>query len=260
MYCLDLLQDTFFLECEFRQFSQGEHHITRKWERNVLILMLKNELYFEEDGKEISLTEDTWYIQRGGLQQTGLRGSPAPEYFYIHFDGVFKDSSSLGVRFLPVEGKFRRETVLPLIQELRACQNGVETAGVYENIIFHYLLYELKKESGEQGNGLPFQIAEYISRNFVKPLSLRELALQFGYCEDYIGRVFKKQYHTSIHKYLTRLRLQKARQLLLYTGKSISEIAFEVGFSETSLFYKSFFKEEGISPTRWREIQRLGGK
>lgn len=256
VYCLDLLENPVFSECEFRSFSQGEHHMTRKWEKSVLLLVLKNELLFEEDGRAVSVRENGWYIQRGGLQQRGPEGSPAPEYFYVHFDGSFRDAASPGTGLLPIEGVFRRETVLPLIRELYDCRNGIETAGVYENTIFQYLLYELKKESGAQSSGLPFRIAEYISRNFDNPLSLRELALEFGYCEDYLGRVFKKQYQTSIHRYMTRLRLQKARQLLLYTERGIAQIAFEVGYSEASLFYKSFLKEEGVSPAQWREQKR----
>ena len=258
MYYLDLLQNPAFSECEYHRFGQGEHHITRKWEKSVLLLMLKNELYFEEDGKAVSVRENTWYIQRGGLQQKGPKGSPAPEYFYIHFDGMFKEAPYLGGGLLPTEGQFSRDIVLPLIRELYACQNGIETAGKYENTIFRYLLYELKTESGAQTSGLSYQIAEYISRNFDKPLTLRQLALEFGYCEDYLGRVFKKQYQTSIHRYMTRLRLQKARQLLLHTDRGIAQIAFEVGYSEISLFYKSFFKEEGVSPAKWREQKRSG--
>ena len=118
--------------------------------------------------------------------------------------GTFKEAPYLGGGLLPTEGQFSRDIVLPLIRELYACQNGIETAGKYENTIFRYLLYELKKESGAQTSGLSYQIAEYISRNFDKPITLRQLALEFGYCEDYLGRVFKKQYQTSIHRYMKK--------------------------------------------------------
>ena len=48
---------------------------------------------------------------------------------------------------------------------------------------------------------------------------------------------------------MTRLRLQKARQLLLHTDRGIAQIAFEVGYSEISLFYKSFLKKKGFLPS-----------
>ncbi len=55
MYYLDLLQNPAFSECEYRRFGQGEHHITRKWEKSVLLLMLKMSCILKRTEKQSPL-------------------------------------------------------------------------------------------------------------------------------------------------------------------------------------------------------------
>ena len=253
MYYLDLSQGIHFIECEFRKFYQGEHHISRRWNTSVLLLLLKNTIYFEEDGKEISVPESTWYIQRPNLYQRGTIPSPSPEYFYIHFNGSYVDNASPGSPTVPVSGKFDPRSVYPLMRELYDYQNDPYKNQQFENILMQYLLFELKKQTLSEQNSLAYQIANFISQNFTRPISLKDISSVFGYCEDYLGRIFKKQFKLSIYKYITNLRIQKAKQLLLYSEKSISQISEEVGYLDHSLFYKAFQKEENTSPVQWKK-------
>ncbi|MDO4275558.1 MAG: helix-turn-helix transcriptional regulator [Eubacteriales bacterium] len=256
MYYLDLSQKISFAECEFRKFITGERHITRKWDKSVLLLVFKNALYFEEDGKEVCVPESSWYIQRDNLLQRGNVGSPAPEYFYIHFDGKYLNDTEYTETTLPISGKFDMQTIYPLVKELYENQNDIKNGTLYGNIVFKYILLKIKREFETTQNGLAYQLNEYILNRFHMSVTIKDISGQFGYCEDYLGRVFKKQFGITIHQYITHLRIQKAKQLLLCSTKSIHEISEEVGYTSHSLFYKSFLKIENKSPQQWKDENR----
>ena len=168
MYYLDLSQDIRFDECEFRKFFPGERHITRKWNKSVLLLVFKNTLNFEEDGKEISVSENTWYIQRDNLLQRGTIGSPAPEYFYAHFDGKYLNDAEYSGAALPVTGKFNAQSVYPLAKELYENQSDIKNGRLYGNIVFQYILLKIKRDFQATQNGIAFQVRQYLLDNFDK--------------------------------------------------------------------------------------------
>lgn len=256
MFYLDLSQPIQFIECEYRKFLPDEKHITRKWNKSVILFLLKNSLNFEEDGMEISVPESSWYIQREHLLQRGTLGSPSPEYFYIHFNGTYIQETEGLELSLPITGTFDIQTFLPLFQELYESQHGMKGQLQQGNIIFQYILVKLKKLFQTSQNVLSYKIANHISQNFNKPLYLKNLAREYGYCEDYLERVFKKTYEMSVHQYITYLRVEKAKQLLLYSNRSITQISEEVGYTSPSIFYKAFIKREKISPRLWRKKNR----
>lgn len=249
-------QEIYFEGCEFRKFLPDEKHITRKWNKSVFLLIFKNTLNFEEDGKEISVSENTWYIQRDNLLQRGNIGSPAPEYFYVHFDGKYLDNAEYAGAVLPITGKFNAQTIYPLVKELYENQSDMKNGILYGKIIFQYILLKIKEEFQATQNGTAFQIRQYLLGNFDKAFFLEDLASQFGYCNDYLGKTFKRQFEISIYEYVVCLRIQKAKQLLLTSTKSISQISEEVGYTSPSLLYKAFVKREKVSPQCWKYQHR----
>ena len=100
------------LTCATKTFMPNEAHVTRSYNKSVLIIMLDGTLEFMEDGKKITLTRGEYYIQRQGLLQEGLPLKDPPKYFYIEFNGHFSENGN----GLPI-----RERVLPeKLEELTA--------------------------------------------------------------------------------------------------------------------------------------------
>ena len=62
----------------FREFEEGEWHITRKNMEYILIIMVEGKLYFTENGREVELNKDEFYIQRPNIYQSALRPSKTP--------------------------------------------------------------------------------------------------------------------------------------------------------------------------------------
>ena len=74
--------------------------------------------------------------------------------------------------------------------------------------------------------------------------------LNVGY--SYFRRMFKKYTGLSPNQYHLGLRIQKSKELILYSDKSIKEIALELGFESIHYFSRIFKNKEGVSPSSLR--------
>jgi AraC-like DNA-binding protein len=92
-----------------------------------------------------------------------------------------------------------------------------------------------------------------LEENFDKHITIPQLARQIGINEAKLKEGFRELYEQSIHNYLQQLRLEKAKQLLLTTDKSVTDITYEIGYSHVTHFTTLFKKEIGLTPTEWRK-------
>lgn len=93
----------------------------------------------------------------------------------------------------------------------------------------------------------------YIEENYDRPLSLKEASGVVNTSVRYFCKVFKNYTGITFVDYLTRLRIEKSKALLLNPHRRISEVAFEVGFESLTQFNRSFKKYAGMTPTSFRE-------
>lgn len=69
----------------------------------------------------------------------------------------------------------------------------------------------------------------------------------------YFCKLFKKETGLNFTEYLSRVRIEKAKNLLLNPNLRISEVAFDVGFQSLTHFNRIFRRIAGESPTQYRE-------
>jgi YesN/AraC family two-component response regulator len=96
------------------------------------------------------------------------------------------------------------------------------------------------------------QAFAYIQQNYTRSLSLIELSETIGVSKSYLSRIFKMDTGISLWDYLNRYRIQKAKELLLLTDKSITAIAADVGYEEVGYFGRVFREIAGCSPRAFR--------
>lgn len=92
----------------------------------------------------------------------------------------------------------------------------------------------------------------FIAQNFSDEISLASVAHVAGMSANYFSGIFAETTGINFIEYLTRVRIQKARDLLRDPRLRISEIAFEVGFQSLSQFNRAFKRVEGCSPREYR--------
>ncbi len=92
----------------------------------------------------------------------------------------------------------------------------------------------------------------YIEDNYQRRLGLSEIARRLHVSANYLSRLFRQETGTTLTDYIHRVRLEHARLLLAADGRSISEIAYMVGYQNYRDFYRNFVKHEHASPRQAR--------
>jgi len=97
------------------------------------------------------------------------------------------------------------------------------------------------------------ELTGFIERNIDdNNLSLESLAEEFGLSPSYITAIFKERTGYTLMKYVDSLRMDKAKELLISTNKSLNEILEACGYIDKTNFIRKFKKNEGITPMQFR--------
>jgi AraC family transcriptional regulator len=96
------------------------------------------------------------------------------------------------------------------------------------------------------------QILEYIDVHFDRDIKLADLAGLLGMSQFHFSHLFKQSIGTSPHQYILQQRIERAKQLLKQTNRSIVEIALECGFNSHSHLSKQFRQLAGMTPKAYR--------
>ncbi len=95
-------------------------------------------------------------------------------------------------------------------------------------------------------------ITRYMQEHLSEEISLSVLANEFHLNPQYISQLFKNEIGVGFLAYLTNIRIEKAKKLLLSTSLSVTEIAERTGYGDYRVFTKVFKKTEGITPSQFR--------
>jgi AraC-like DNA-binding protein len=96
----------------------------------------------------------------------------------------------------------------------------------------------------------------FIEQNYTENLRLSDVANKIGFSEGHFSRLFSAQVGVSFSNYLINIRIRHAKELLINTEDSISEIALKTGFGSGDYLSASFSKYEKTSPTAFRKSIR----
>lgn len=98
---------------------------------------------------------------------------------------------------------------------------------------------------------------EYINTHYMLyDLSLEVVAQKVGLSSSYFSRLFMHNCGESFVEYLTKLRIEKAKQMLAQTNEQAQVIAARCGYSSTFYFSRLFKKKTGLTPINWRKEHR----
>jgi AraC family transcriptional regulator len=104
--------------------------------------------------------------------------------------------------------------------------------------------------------GLPdrqlLQVLEYINEHLDRDIKLTDLAQLLGISQFHFSHMFKQSIGTAPYQYLLQQRVERAKQLLKQTERSIMDIALECGFNSHSHLSKQFRQLTGMTPKAYR--------
>lgn len=143
----------------------------------------------------------------------------------------------------PVYNKFY--TLIPTLNNIKALQElELKMIDTYINLLINDV--EVKD------NFVINRILKHLHLNIESQISLKKLANEVNLSEGYISDCFKKHMGITIMKYAKKIRIDRAKVLLLTTNSSILEIGLTLGFHDQSHFHKVFKSFTGVSPSEYR--------
>ena len=96
------------------------------------------------------------------------------------------------------------------------------------------------------------QIHKYMERSYHENITLTALAEQYHMDASYLSRTFSQKYGETIIAFLTRIRMEKAAELMKDQDKKLETISFLVGYDDYNYFSRVFRKKMGCSPREYR--------
>lgn len=202
--------------------------------------------------------EDIYYFDEENNQ--------APwEFIYIMFSG-----ENLVQYFQYITERFSMVMNLseyhPAIRKLwdiyRKAQNGQLTdAFVAGNEVFSFVSLLCAKEDRAEDAHIPLieNAKRYLEVNYYKEISLLSVAEYLGVTQSHLSREFAKNVGESPIKYLTKLRLEKAAELLFTTEMSVEMIGKACGYEDVNYFCKVFRRYMKMSPGEFRKQAKVQG-
>jgi AraC-like DNA-binding protein len=240
---------------------------------------------YTEEHDQFSLS----YVRRGsfGVVSRGksyelvagsiLVGCPGDEYMCRHDHHIcgdeclsFQPSAEL-VEAMAPDRELWRTGALPPIPELavlgalgQAAAEGRCALGLDE--VGHVLIARFAEvvsgrarrpaEAGARDRRRAIEAALWIDSCSHRAIGLDDVARQVGLSPFHFLRLFARTVGVTPHQYLVRARLRHAARLLADEERSITDIAFDVGFNDLSNFVRTFHRAAGTSPLKFRQASR----
>ena len=269
-------------------YKGGEFTADEPWQHNPmyhngdyeLFLCIEGPIYLQIEGERTQLNKNDVLLIPPYTQFAGYKDSQKKvDFYWLHFfahgdEAHFEISEQEILRTLQKETDTKHRIALPLkfqiqdsyktiidiykILSLKAKYSYIDERDYLTSV----LLIELSKIYQEQKIAATNQdstnyVKEWIRANMSANLTVAEIAGQFNLNVDYLTRIFKRNTSMTIKQYLTYLKINTAKVLLLRTKMSVKQIAVEAFFHDSKVFMRSFKKKVGITPSEYRRSYAL---
>ena len=218
-------------------------------------IMLSGEVEYIVNGRPVVLTEGHVLYFRTGETVSRREQYADVRYLSIRFTTDYDDSSV--DTCVPILGE-RQKALVDLLQDyyfssdLEKEENRKAAEYVLELIIM-----ELRKNCNHtEINERISAIRNCVLRNFGDGISSRDVARHLGLNASYCNTVYKNATGETVGQFIDQTRFRHAVSRLMYSQRSVEEIARECGFRDTYYFSRWFRRRTDLSPTDFRIANR----
>ena len=170
---------------------------------------------------------------------------------------LFVDLVLTAAEFVAEQGGEEIE-VIPAMTDIESLMGRLNTIGEIRKALrelFTAVLTYRNEQANREIEGLIYQAKAYIHSNFARPdLLLEDVANSVNLSPSHFSTVFGRETGESFKSYLTRIRIERAKELLLATSLKCSEIAYQSGYNDPHYFSYAFKKSTGVPPQQFREL------
>lgn len=119
--------------------------------------------------------------------------------------------------------------------------------------IFNAIIETVNLKKKSKNRMIVDNIAKIINERYNSDITAKEISREIFLSPNYIGSIFKEEMGTSFLEYLTKVRMEKAAELLKDPNAKVYEIAQMVGYNNTPYFSTLFRDYSGMTPSEYRE-------
>ena len=113
--------------------------------------------------------------------------------------------------------------------------------------------YSIRDKNEDRSESLVEKARSYMQENYSRDISLDDVSKEVNVSPYYFSKIFKEESGENFTEYLTKIRINKAKELLEDAELSIKEIGVMSGYTDPNYFSRIFKKHTGITPREYRE-------
>ncbi|WP_088549295.1 AraC family transcriptional regulator [Paenibacillus aquistagni] len=140
----------------------------------------------------------------------------------------------------------------PVQEEYKRQGERVSDEAASERSYVELAIKRIREEREQHTYNVVERAGAYIQERYQEELSLEEVAEQVHLNPHYFSKVFKQQTGETFIDYVTRLRIDKAKALILEGQFSLKEVCYMIGYKDPNYFSRVFKKVTGVTPTEYR--------
>lgn len=245
-----------------------------------LFVMTKGTLYLSYNGEEFTVPTGSFLIIPPVAAPNNRRKGFQPSdcsFYWMHFscsrdvrvkEISFHNSSELITKLGKETLLIPRMEAIPNLDKVIVLMKQLQDAirSCYSTVMLNYMttiiLCELNNQIYINSNldlktkktqkQIYHDIIDYIKRNTQVALKVSDVAKEFGYNEKYLSHLFCSIAGIPLKQFILTNKMDYASFLLTDTNKSISQIAYSLGFTDNHNFAKAYKKIKGLTPSEYR--------
>lgn len=127
----------------------------------------------------------------------------------------------------------------------------------YLKLLSAEIFYNLElKPANKSDPEILEELVNFCIENHTSDIHLKDLEEKLHINKYYISRIFKEKLNLGFNEYLHSLRIETAKNLLLESDTSITNIAYKIGYNTVRNFNRIFLKNVGMTPRQYRESKK----
>lgn len=134
--------------------------------------------------------------------------------------------------------------------------HSLDGMSAYVLAIFDEIAKRLGLDVNADGHWIVLQAKRYIENNYMREISLGDVARHVSLNPSYLSSIFKQKTGSTYSSYLTQVRMEHAKELLLNTNMKVYDIGKRVGYPDSKYFYRIFRQHAGATPGYFRDEYR----
>lgn len=178
----------------------------------------------------------------------------------VNVDALYQLALKLTVLLQDIKAEYKLErsrnlqNLSEMIEQIYKADDILGLKSIFLSEITEIITYLHTEDS--QYTPVVRQIMAEVQKNYKEDMNLKTLSYKYHMNASYLGKIFQKEVGCSFTQYLSNTKNKVAKDLILNTNKKINDIAKEVGYQDTSYFYRKFKQCYGVSPASLRTIKK----